>query len=118
MPKDRVGWQRRETLGQQRRRQQKLKHQRSLRYDAAMRARLLADSQGPKDVLARETPSATAGATTGGSSAGGDSMVCSSTAGAGNQKARRRTHVDLYTSEMMAPEWMVCVPDDLPSQWL
>ena len=83
-----------------------------------MRARRLADSQGPKDMLACEAPSVTAGATTGGSSIGGDSKVCNPTKGTDSQKARRRTHVDLYTSEMMAPEWMVCVPDDLPSQWL
>lgn len=124
--------------GQKKRRQEKLLRQKTLRQDAAMRARALVEGHSEQGASAAAGPPATTagaeaqaahqpdaspdllagvGAGTGAGAAGG---IGSADAGAGagrRRRARKRPAVDLYVSELMVPEWMVGVPDDLASQW-
>ena len=116
-----------------------LRRQKSQRQDAAMRARLLVEGGAGAAAAAAAASEQTLGevAIAGGAEAmsavedamaeGAEGAEGSAAApvteargsgAAGDGRARRRRPaVDLYRSELMVPEWMVGVPDDLATQW-
>jgi hypothetical protein len=73
-----------------------------------MRARSLAEGSGPPSD-STHAPQVGGGATAAATEA--------ESTGHGRRR-RRRPPVDLFNSELMAPEWMVSVPQDLATEWL
>ena len=132
------GVKRRTLCGQKTRREETLRRQKSQRQDAAMRARLLVEGGAGAAAAAAasehtlgevaiaggaEAMSAVGGAVAEGleEAEGGAAAPVTEARGSGaagdGRARRRRPAVDLYRSELMVPEWMVGVPDDLATQW-
>jgi snurportin-1 len=131
---------RRETAGQAARRREHLKRQKAQRQDVAMRARrLLEDTHGGGNPVAADGGGYEGGSTTAAAATtpveapalppanctlaapqpmDATGAAASAGGGAGSvPRRRRRVAVDLFATDLMAPEWMVSVPEDLPTQW-
>jgi snurportin-1 len=127
--------------GQKRRRQERLLRQKSQREDAAARARQLAEGglaerQDAAAGLQQPAAAAAVATVTVGAASVVDAAAAAAAAAAATatssdlvegtddrggdcrrRRQRRRPAVDLYVSELMVPEWMIGVPDDLATQW-